>query len=189
MATKSKTVTYLSYCPLEPTRRTIGARGFSRYNHGMYACIPALSLTSERATVRPFDLAADYRGLLSRDEIELLADHAAFGCTALVCKSISSAHPFVFMSQRIKKAGITIHCAHLMYCRDVKDFQRFAGSTGRALAARGMLLVLVEADASIPGVPGRLFPEHNPLYLRGPFTPHVGDLAYTEVALFEPGYC
>lgn len=69
-----------------------------------------------------------------------------------------------------------------------QGFSAVAGSIGRALAARGMLLLLVEADAPIPGVPGRLYPGHNPLYLRGPFTPHVGDLAYTEIALFEPGY-
>jgi hypothetical protein len=189
VATKFREVTYLNISPARHTWLTIAAQGFSPLSHGTFASVPALSLSSERAIVRPFDPRADYRDLLSPNETELLAEHAAFGCISLICDATSDVYPFVFLSRRVKKGGLSLPGAHLTYCRDINDFQRFAGSIGRALAFRGMLSVLVDANAPIAGIPGRYFPGSTRICFRGPGPLRLGDLSYTEAALFEPDYC
>ena len=77
-----------------------------------------------------------------------------------------------------------IPCAQLVYCRDVDDFVRFARPIGRFLARRGQALVLIDANGPIPALIGRYFDAKMPKYFKGPDRPRLGDLAYTEAAMF-----
>jgi hypothetical protein len=110
----------------------------------------------------------------------LLRDHAAFGCVTFWCVTAERAHPFVFRRRRAK--GV-LPCAQLIYCRDTADVVRFSGLIGRYLAARGCPLVVIDASGPVPGLPG-IYLDGRPKYFKGPDRPRIGDLAYTEAALF-----
>jgi hypothetical protein len=43
---------------------------------------------------------------------------------------------------------------------------------------------MVDANGPVAGLGGRYFAERLPKYFRGPVEPRLGDLAYTEAALF-----
>jgi hypothetical protein len=77
-----------------------------------------------------------------------------------------------------------IACAQLVYCRGVEDFVRFAGPIGRFLALRGRPLILIDSNGPIPGLLGKYFDGRMPKYFKGPDRPRLGDLAYTEAAMF-----
>ncbi len=77
-----------------------------------------------------------------------------------------------------------IPCAQLIYCRDIGNIARFAGPIGRFLALRGRPFVVIDANGPIAGLIGKYFDETMPKYYRGPAQPRLGDLAYTEAALF-----
>ena len=64
------------------------------------------------------------------------------------------------------------------------DVARFAGPIGRYLALRGRPFVIIDANGPIPGLIGKYFDDTMPKYFRGPARPRLGDLAYTEAALF-----
>ena len=74
----------------------------------------------------------------------------------------------------------------LIYCRDLGDFARFARPLGRRLLRHGMPWIAVDANAPIPGLPGFFQKRGDRQYFRGPDQPRLGDLAYTEAALFGP---
>jgi len=99
----------------------------------------------------------------------------------LVCSSGNRRYPFVFMPRR--KFGL-VPFAHLVYCRDVADFVRFAGPLGRFLAWRGYPLVVLDSNGPIRGLIGAYFGTH-PKYFKGPDQPRLGDLAYSELAMFR----
>jgi hypothetical protein len=72
----------------------------------------------------------------------------------------------------------------MVYCRDVDRFVVYAGPIGRYLAARGRPLVMLDANGPIIGLVGKYFDGRMPRYFRGPNRPRLGDLAYTETAMF-----
>jgi hypothetical protein len=74
----------------------------------------------------------------------------------------------------------------LIYCRDLADFARFARPLGRHLLRRGIPWVAVDSNGPIPGLPGFFRKRGERQYFRGPDQPRLGDLAYTEAALFGP---
>jgi hypothetical protein len=61
---------------------------------------------------------------------------------------------------------------------------RLSGLIGRYLALRGMPVLLIGTNHSIAGVPGKYYEGRTPMYYKGPDRPRLGDLAYTEAALF-----
>jgi hypothetical protein len=113
-------------------------------------------------------------------ERDILLQHGALGCISVWCVSAGRAYPFVFRPRTVKKL---IPCARLIYCRDIGDFSRFAGPLGRYLARRGKPLVVVDADAPLPGLIGMFRGGRMPKYFKGAQRPRLGDLAYTEFAV------
>jgi hypothetical protein len=91
------------------------------------------------------------------------------------------AYPFVF---RPRLAKAVVPCAQLIYCRDVADVARFAGLIGRHLLAQRCPIIVVDANGALPGLVGRYFDGLQPKYFKGPERPRLGDLAYTEAAMF-----
>jgi hypothetical protein len=74
--------------------------------------------------------------------------------------------------------------AQLVYCRDLTNFVQFAGALGRFLAWRGLPLVFLDSNGPIHGLIGTYF-DKRPKYFKGSEEPHLGDLAYTELAMFD----
>lgn len=179
-ATRDKRVTYFNVTPAPHTWAQVEAQGFSVYCRGqMYAAL-ALSKAAPGARVTPFGEAE--RSGLSDFEVDLLRQHASFGCLSLVVRDGASRAPFVFQKHHVK--GI-VPVYRLLYCRDIAEVVRYAGNLGRVLARRGGLLVRLDANAPLPGLVGWYSEQRGRKYAKGPHVPHLGDLAFTEAALFD----
>ncbi|MGD0185178.1 MAG: hypothetical protein ABSC25_07995 [Roseiarcus sp.] len=184
-AVKRKEVTYVNISPAAHTWKTIEAFGFRRFAEGQMVLAPILSPPQRNVRVVAFGADRPETALLSADERRILVDHAALGCRALVCVEDGLAYPFVFQPRAIVRN--LIPCPHLIYCRDMSEFVRFANAIGRYLLFRSGPLCVVDAMGRVPGlvgwfVPGRLSPK----YFKGPVPPGLGDLAYTELVILGP---
>jgi hypothetical protein len=162
--------------------RVVERLGFTRYSAGQFATIPLLSLRSTGARTRI--LSANTRLDVPVDPIErdVLLDHDGYGCTSFWCAADDRAYPFVF---HFRKLHGFIPCARLIYCRSIDDFVRFARPIGWHLLRRGRPLVLLDANGPVPGLVGKYFDGSRPKYFKGPTQPRLGDLAYTQLAMFE----
>lgn len=179
-ALRHKEVTYTNVSAAPHTWPIIEAQGFSRYSEGIFVCLPALQRTpgGDEAYV----VAAQATPAIAVDAFErdILLQHAELGCISLWVVSGGRAYPFVFRPRLVK--GF-IPCAQLIYCRDMADFARFAGTIGRYLLRRGRAVAIVDANGPIPGLIGIFRRGSKPKYFKGPQRPRIGDLAYTEYAI------
>jgi hypothetical protein len=174
-------VTYLNITPAPNTLQMLKVQGYSQYSEGIFVAAPALQIRSAIADVRVANATA-YRGAhADHFDQDLLMDHAKYGCISLWCETADRAYPFVFRPCVVKRV---IPCARLIYCRHVDDFVRFAGPVGRFLAFRGQPLVLIDSNGPIPGLIGQYLDAKMPKYFKGANRPRLGDLAYTETAMF-----
>jgi hypothetical protein len=180
-ALKRKGVTYLNISSIPHTRPIVEAQGYLRFSNGVFVALPCLSRTPAGRQARIIAADAQPQAPFEEHERDLLRDHADYGCMSLWCETPERAYPFVFRERRIK--GL-ISCAQLIYCRDVGEFVRFARPLGRYLAWRGRPLVILDANGPLPGLVGKYFDQTMPKYFKGPAPPRLGDLAYTETALF-----
>jgi hypothetical protein len=178
-ALKLKPVTYLNVSAVPHTWPILEAQGYQRYSNGVFVALPAVQRS--RSDVRL--LAADHEPDAPHEPFErdLLVEHASYGCISLWGVTRERAYPFVFRPRIVKNVA---PCAQLVYCRDVADVARFAGPIGRFLARRGRPFVVIDANGPIEGLVGRYFDGTMPKFFRGPARPRLGDLAYTETALF-----
>jgi hypothetical protein len=175
-----KDVTHFNLSPGTHTLANLEARGYVRYCSGWFASLPALSARSHGARIELITTDWQPDQNLVTAEIELLLAHASYGCISLTCSSGDGTHPFVFVP--LKKSGIFPY-VHLIYCRDVADFVRFARPLGRFLVTRGFPLVTLDANGPVRGLVGKYF-VGPPKYFKGPDRPRLGDLAYSELAMF-----
>lgn len=187
-ALRHRQATYTNVTPAPATEAILRAQGYVKYCEGRFLSLPILSRAAGRVPAgtrilrvrpgTPDDWFAD--GLLP-GEAELLRSHAAWGCLCLVCEAPDGGRqPFVFGLRT--KAGV-VRLALLLYCRDAVEWVRCAAPLGRALARQGCLLAVHDADRPVPGLVGR-FLGANPKYFRGADRPHLGDVAYSERAVF-----
>jgi hypothetical protein len=183
-ALKHKHVTYFNITPGRQTLPILEAQGYQRYCSGWLVAAPALSMRSFGTDVQVFDPDTRPDENLPANEIELLATHARYGCLSLMCSSADGRYPFVFAPRRGRLKYGLLPFAQLVYCRDQADFVRFAGPLGRYLAWRGFPLVVLDSNGPVRGLLGAYFDNH-PKYFKGPDRPRVGDLAYSELAMFE----
>jgi hypothetical protein len=179
-ALRHKGVTYLNVSAAPHTWPIIEAQGFSRYSDGIFICLPMLNGRSRRGRIRLLDAHRDPPAGIDPFEQEMLVQHAEHGCFSLWCVTDDDAYPFVFRPRLVK--GF-VPCAQLIYCRDIADFERFAGPLGRHLALRGRPIVIVDSNGPIPGLAGIFRRGSKPKYFKGPQRPRLGDLAYTEYAI------
>ena len=181
---------FLNVTPDHHTFPTIEAQGFMRYSNGVYVALPLLSKRVADATI--VDVTdplpkAYYPGdtpelPINYDpgDMKLLLDHFSFGCICIWCIDASgNAYPFVFRRRVVEHI---IPCVQLIYCRDIADLVRFAVPIGQFLAWRGSFAVLVDANGPLP-LAGRYFNQKMQKYFKGE-KPRLGDLAYTEIAMF-----
>jgi hypothetical protein len=176
---KNHDLTYVNISPSPHTLPLIRMHGFHPFCAGQF-CTFTLPLWHSM----PVEVvAADARpsARFEASERELLQTHAECGCLSLWCMTSDGAHPFVFRYRLFK--GL-IPYAQLIYCRSIEEFVRFAKPIGRFLARRGRLFITLDANGPIPGLVGRYCSDSCSKFYRGPSPPRLGDLAYTESALF-----
>ena len=176
-----RNVTYLNVTPAPHTRPIVRAQGYQQYNKGVFVAAPALQFHTDRIEVIAVAAGAPSSAQIELFEHELLLDHAEYGCVSLWCIAADRAYPFVF---RLRVFRGVLPCAQLVYCRGVDDFVRCAGPVGRFLAWRGRPLVVIDSNGPIPGLLGKYFDKRMPKFFKGPDRPRLGDLAYTETAMF-----
>jgi len=174
-------VTYLNVTPAPHTWAIMKAQGYSQYTSGVFVAAPAFHLRSRAACVRLTTVGTRAPAQAEQLEHELLLEHARYGCLSLWCELSGHCYPFVFRRCVVKRF---LPFAQLVYCREIQDFVRFAGPIGRLLVRRGWPLVLIDSNGLIPGLIGKYFDAVMPKYFKGPDRPRLGDLAYTELAMF-----
>ncbi len=182
MALRRKDATYLNTSPVDHSLPILSAMGFRPLTAGQFLSVPLLARGGCGARVREVAAGADDVGDVP--EIELLRAHAAQGCVSLVCEMEGEAIPFVFVRRAIRYAPLGV--LQLIWCRRSEDLARCAGPLGRALARRGDLLVISDANGPAPGLVGRYFPGKSPKFFKGPAQPRINDLAFTEAVIFGP---
>jgi hypothetical protein len=180
-ALRHKSVTYLNISPAPGTMPIVEAQGYKKYSNGLFIAAPALQWrpSDETSAIVPCSEPPDAPH--ESFEHKLLTDHAAYGCTSFWYVTATRAYPFVF---RRRFAKGVLPCAQLIYCRDIADVARFAGPIGQYLLWQHCPLVIVDANARVPGLVGIYVDGLMPKYFKGPQRPRLGDLAYTEAALF-----
>jgi hypothetical protein len=179
-ALKLKQITYLNISAVRHTWPILEAQGYHRYGNGVLVALPALRRAGDRA-LRVLAATVEPDAPHEPFERDLLVEHAGYGCIGFWCVTPERGFPFVFRPRVVKSV---IPCAQLIYCADVADVVRFAGPIGRYLAWRGHPFVVIDANGPIKGLTGRYFADTMPKFYRGPVCPRLGDLAYTETALF-----
>ncbi len=130
-------------------------------------------------TACPQDYISDF-------EVTLLRDHAARGCLSLILQQYGNSYPFIFRRRLVGQSSryVGMPCAQLIYGRDLECIVQLSGLIGRYLALRGMPVLLVGTNHTMRGVPGKYYDGRAPMYYKGPDRPRLGDVAYTEGALF-----
>lgn len=177
-----KEATVLNLTPAANTFAVIEALSYVRYCGGIFASVPLLGGSSGEP-VMILDGHAEPDVPFDPHDRDLLIEHADCGCTSLWCVTPKGAYPFVFRIRWLRG----IRCAQLVYCRDEGDFARFARPIGRSLARSWCFFVLLDTKGPVAGLLGRYFRGKVNRYFRGSDPPRLGDLAYTEIALFGLG--
>jgi hypothetical protein len=176
-------VTYFNVTPASHTFATLESRGYKRSSDGWFVAVPWLSRRSQKATVTDWSPGiAAHKGLLAW-EADLLETHASYGCICVIVNSAGESFPFIFAPRRMRPSAGSVSFGHLVYCRQRIDFVRFAGQLGRFLLRRGVLLTVVDSNEPVEGLVGKYI-QGRPKYYKGPDKPRLGDLAYTELAMF-----
>ncbi|ACA20371.1 conserved hypothetical protein [Methylobacterium sp. 4-46] len=183
-AMRDRAVTYLNISAAPETWSMHQARGFRRYAEGQMLVLPALSRPAPGQRVRPF--GPETAALLSRAERALARDHEALGCRCLVLAEGGSGRLAILVRRSLRVGpGLHLPGMQLIYGPAGAALGGWLGALGRALLRRhAMPLLLVDAAAPVPGAVGRFFPGRKPRLARGPGPVALGDLAYTELAVF-----
>ena len=181
-----KDATYLNITPAPHTWTMLEALGYRRFCNGAFFAMAALSGRALGGKVHRVQSDVQPGGGLSPAEADLLRAHAGFGCISVVCEWKKRRYPFVFLRSRTRWKGMPMPHAQLAYCRDFESYVQLAGPLGRFLLLRGLPLVLSDANGPVPELPGRYYVDWGVKFARGPHLPHLGDLSYTEWAMFAP---
>jgi len=176
-----KDVTYLNITPAPHTVPILLAQGYQQYSKGIFVALPILQRRGRDAQAKLIRAESASPSWGEPFEHELLAEHARYGCWSFWCVTTDSASPLVFRPRAFKRV---LPCAQLIYARGTDDVVRCAGTIGRFLAARGRPLIVLDANGPVPGLVGRYFDARQPKYFRGPERPRLGDLVYSETAMF-----
>ena len=173
--------TFINPSPADHVVRLINAFGFEPYTAGMVVLDlrMAMRLRSSRGSVQRLGIGdlAD----LSESEGQIAEDHLRMGCD-------------VFRLETDVRAGLLIHrrkwirrslpCSQVILA-DPDLMLELAGPLMRALASRGSVLALCDVGETRDPVIGRVF-QRGIRYFKGAEAPPVGDLSYSELALFGP---
>jgi hypothetical protein len=175
-------VTHTNVSPSLHTLPIIEALGYRRFCDGAFAAIPVLAAGIGKTRISRVVKTLHLEKFVPAGDLQILRDHESFGCLSLWFETQDKGYPFIFRRRFIKRLPF-VPCAQLIYCSSLDDLVRLAGPIGKYLALRGMPLMLIPANGPIPKLVGKFF-GGKPMYYVGPERPRLGDLAYTEVAIF-----
>ncbi len=169
VATKLKHVTYLNASPAPHTWRTLQTQGFTPYNFGRSAvfALPGRGQVCEKI---PDDLP----------EAQLLRDHRKMGWISLVVEKDGIVSPFVFKPRMLDRPPMPV--MDVMFTRSPEEFRRCASALAKHFLRHGSLAFLIDGD--MEGHLSHYVEGKEPRYFKGPHRPILGDLAYTEKAIF-----
>jgi len=173
--------TYVNISAAPHTRKMIEALGFRRYAAGQMLFAPLLSRGAPGARVVEYAAERPEATMLSPQDRRLLADHAAFGCRALIGVRGGVATPIVLQWRSVWRR--LVPSAHVIYCPSEAELVAFARALGRYCARHRRYVVIVDAAGPLDGLVGGFFPGREPRYFKGPRQPAPCDLAYTELAI------
>jgi hypothetical protein len=176
-------VTHTNMSPAFHTWPMIEALGYRRFCNGAFAAIPVLASGFGKTKIRRVVKATHPQRFVPADNLQLLRDHESFGCLSIWCETLNGGYPFIFRRRFIKHSRL-MPSAQLIYCTSFDDLVRLAGPIGRYLALRGMPSMIIPANGPVPKLIGKYF-DGKPMYYLGPDRPQLGDLTYTEVAMFR----
>jgi len=180
-AFRHKDVTYINISARPAARPIIKAQGFQTYSLGQHVAVPALHAGRTEGPVRICGIDTIPDVPFETADMELLSAHAGYGCLSLWCMTAERAYPFVLLPRVFKRL---LPGVQLIYCRDIEDVVRFAGPLGRFLALRGKLVISIDANGPIAGLIGKYVEGKSPRFFKGPVPPRLGDISYTQAAMF-----
>jgi len=175
-----KDVTYLNISPAKHVQPIIERQGFVRYTDGQFLAFPLLSRAEDTQT-RIVSGAEHPDSRFDQADRDLVRSHLEYGCIGFWCVTSERAYPFLFVPRLVRRV---VPCVQLIYCPSIEDLVRFARPIGRFLTLHGRPLLLVDSNGPVAGLIGHYFAGRSPKYFRGPNRPRVGDLTYTEAAIF-----
>ena len=178
---RRKKVTYTNLTAAPHTRLGLEAMGFRRFCDGLFVFAPILSRSRPASRVVAYADETPEAALLGADERKILAEHAAFGCRALIGVDGRRAIGLVLQSRPLHNH--LVPCERVIHCGDARGLPEFANAIGRYLVRRGIFLCLIDASGPLPGLVGRFLANREPKYFKGPAEPGLGDLAYSELVV------
>jgi hypothetical protein len=183
-ATREKNVTYFNITPAKHTQPILEAQGFSRYSDGQFVA-PVFPMARRHISAQVTQSHICPDAPFDPSERDLLLAHAEYGCISVWCTTSERAYPFVFLPRLVKNI---VPCVQLIYCRHIDDFVQFVQPLGWYLGLRGRPFVLIDSKGPIRELAGKYFSGIAPKYFKGPISPRLGDLAYTEAAILPRLY-
>jgi hypothetical protein len=180
-ALKLENTTFLNPSPSDHVVPILEAFGFEPYTTGMVAfdVRTAMRGRSSRGEVRR--LGTSDLANLSDPDREISTDHLRMGCDVLRLEADDRAGLLIHRRKWIKHS---LPCSQVILT-DPDLMTELAGPVMRALVSRGSLLVLCDVDQTPEPSGGRVF-RRGIRYFRGAAAPRVGDLSYSELAVFGP---
>ena len=179
-AIRRQKVTFFNVSPAPHTWTILESQGFVQFASGRMIAAPAFNRRLPSVRVQSVDRLLQSGPDLAQREIDVLWHHVEYGCISLICDLDGNRHPFVF-GTHLRYGFLPV--AHLVYCRTVDDFIRFAGPIGRFLLQRGYAFVIFDSNGPVPGIVGRYF-GNRPRYRKGGEEVRLGDVAYSEQVMF-----
>ncbi|HYS45616.1 MAG TPA: hypothetical protein VEM35_04220, partial [Rhizomicrobium sp.] len=114
-------------------------------------------------------------------EAQLLRDHRAMGWISLTVEKDGLVSPFVFKPRHLNRPPVAV--MDVMFCRGADDLRRCAPALARHFLPRGSMGFVMDGD--MEAMLSHYVEGKEPRYFKGPYRPVLGDLAYTEKAIFE----
>jgi hypothetical protein len=173
--------TFVNPAPADHIVRVLELFGFEPYTAGLavFDLRTAMRRRSSRGVVER--LGAGDLADLSESERRIAEDHLRMGCGVLRLETDGRAGLLIHRRKWIKRS---LPCSQVIYA-DPHLVLQLAKPVMRALASHGSLLTVFDVDTGIEPAVGRVF-RRGIRYFKGAKAPAVGDLAYSEFAVFGP---
>lgn len=180
-ALELENTTFVNPSPAEHILAILKRFGFEAYTAGMVRLDlrTAARRRPSRGAVQRLG-SGDLAGL-SEPEHRLAEDHRRMGCDVLRLRADGRAGLLIHRAKWIKRS---LPCSQVIFA-DPDLVLELAGPVMRALASRGFLLALCDVDQARAPEIGRLV-RRGVRYFKGAEAPAVGDLSYSELAIFGP---
>jgi hypothetical protein len=180
-ALQLKDTTFVNPSPSDRVVPIIKAFGFEPYTAGLLMLDLRAAMRGRWARGAVRRLGTGDLAELSEREGRIAEEHLRMGCELLHLESDARAGLLIHRRKWIRRS---LPCSQVIFA-DPGLMIEVAGPVMRALAARGSLLALCDVDRTLEPSIGRVFPR-GIRYFKGAAPPPVGDLSYSELAVFGP---